>query len=162
MEMKKLLAEYTAYNLWANRKLGNYLKQQKLELLDQEITSSFPSIRLTLLHNWSVEVGWLNRLKNISTFDFPSDVFTGNTHDLINNLIDQSQIFVNHVNNLPEGDFLKRFEFTVSSGKLYNLTATQIIHHCMNHTTYHRGQVVTMARQLNMVDIPSTDLFFYY
>jgi uncharacterized damage-inducible protein DinB len=31
----------------------------------------------------------------------------------------------------------------------------------MNHGTYHRGQLVTMFRQLGLEEIPSTDLMTF-
>jgi uncharacterized damage-inducible protein DinB len=36
-----------------------------------------------------------------------------------------------------------------------------MIHHCMNHSTYHRGQIVTIARNLELTDPPSTDFMRY-
>lgn len=37
----------------------------------------------------------------------------------------------------------------------------QIILHAINHTSYHRGQIVTMLRMLG-VQAPNTDLTHYY
>jgi len=32
----------------------------------------------------------------------------------------------------------------------------------MNHSTYHRGQMITLARQLGLKEgVPSTDLLYY-
>ncbi|WP_366512826.1 DinB family protein [Kordia sp.] len=31
----------------------------------------------------------------------------------------------------------------------------------MNHSTYHRGQIVTMGHQLGFTKAPFTDLFFF-
>jgi len=37
-----------------------------------------------------------------------------------------------------------------------------MVHHCMNHSTYHRGQLITLARQLGMKEgVPSTDLLYF-
>jgi uncharacterized damage-inducible protein DinB len=36
-----------------------------------------------------------------------------------------------------------------------------IIHHVMNHSTYHRGQLVTMGRELGFMDPPKTDFMQY-
>jgi uncharacterized damage-inducible protein DinB len=35
-----------------------------------------------------------------------------------------------------------------------------MMQHVVNHSTYHRGQVVTMLKQLG-VQVPSTDLLLY-
>jgi uncharacterized damage-inducible protein DinB len=36
-----------------------------------------------------------------------------------------------------------------------------MIWHCINHQSFHRGQLVTFARQLGITDIPSTDYIVY-
>jgi uncharacterized damage-inducible protein DinB len=36
-----------------------------------------------------------------------------------------------------------------------------VLHHIFNHSTYHRGQLVTMLRQLGSKDIPATDFIAF-
>jgi uncharacterized damage-inducible protein DinB len=50
----------------------------------------------------------------------------------------------------------------LDSGMKYHQLRSEMIHHCMNHSTYHRGQIITMGKQLNLSKAPSTDLIFYY
>jgi len=38
----------------------------------------------------------------------------------------------------------------------------QSFQHLVNHGTYHRGQVITMLRQLGVNGPPSTDLIAFY
>jgi uncharacterized damage-inducible protein DinB len=45
---------------------------------------------------------------------------------------------------------------TMTAGTYPGIRA-DAIHHCMNHSTYHRGQIVTIARSLGIIDPPSTD-----
>jgi uncharacterized damage-inducible protein DinB len=33
--------------------------------------------------------------------------------------------------------------------------------HCFNHSTQHRGQVITMMRTVGLVDIPANDLVVF-
>ena len=33
----------------------------------------------------------------------------------------------------------------------------QMIMHCMNHSTYHRGQIITMLRELRIATIPAIE-----
>ena len=44
---------------------------------------------------------------------------------------------------------------------LAELESAQMLRHVVNHSTYHRGQVTTILRQLG-VPPPSTDLIAYY
>jgi len=36
-----------------------------------------------------------------------------------------------------------------------------MIMHCMNHSTYHRGQIITLLRELGATEIPGTDMIAY-
>src|SRR5690242_11895194 len=47
-----LMKNYANYNLWANTTLVRWLKSKPAAELEQEVASSFPSIKLTLLHIW--------------------------------------------------------------------------------------------------------------
>ena len=38
----------------------------------------------------------------------------------------------------------------------------QMLHHMVNHGTYHRGQITTMLRQMGTVPPPSMDLIVFY
>ncbi len=48
-----------------------------------------------------------------------------------------------------------------SSGGEYAHSFRQMFRHFINHSSYHRGQVVTLLRQLGATP-PSTDLIVYY
>jgi uncharacterized damage-inducible protein DinB len=37
----------------------------------------------------------------------------------------------------------------------------EMLQQCFNHGTYHRGQIVTLGRNLKITDAPATDYFFY-
>jgi len=58
-----LMKNYANYNLWANTTLVNWLKTKPAALLEQTVPSSFPSIKLTLLHIWQTERYWLSIIK---------------------------------------------------------------------------------------------------
>ena len=46
-------------------------------------------------------------------------------------------------------------------GEFYSYPLWQQLAHVVNHSTYHRGQVTTMLRQLGAAAV-STDLLLYY
>ena len=46
-------------------------------------------------------------------------------------------------------------------GNSHTNTHWEMIMHCMNHSTYHRGQIVTILREGGVTTIPSTDLIAY-
>jgi uncharacterized damage-inducible protein DinB len=60
------------------------------------------------------------------------------------------------------GESLRRVVRYVNlRGAAYSYPLWQMMHHVVNHSTYHRGQVVTMLRQLGATQ-PSTDFLIFY
>ncbi|MFL5753274.1 MAG: DinB family protein, partial [Bacteroidia bacterium] len=58
--------------------------------------------------------------------------------------------------------FLSSTEYKNTKGEPFNTSNSGIIMHCMNHSTFHRGQLVTMLRGLGYEGaVDSTDLISY-
>ena len=51
-------------------------------------------------------------------------------------------------------------EYTTSTGEVFHNTVADILFHIINHSTYHRGQLMTSLKQNHVVPI-STDYIFY-
>ena len=63
---------------------------------------------------------------------------------------------VANVRVLPTGTISKNL-----AGEEYKNTVSDIIQHAVNHGTYHRGQILTMLRQLGFTKLFSTDYIAY-
>lgn len=160
--MKSLMLDYAHYNLWVNTRLIEMFKNADDDLISQRVESSFPSIRATLMHLWDVETVWLSRLKGVSPTMFPSTNFTGNNEEVYNKLLSVSTKFVNFVENQPEEYFNQILSFTLlTASGTFNQKAVDMILHCMNHQSFHRGQIITMARQLGFTQFPRTDFIMF-
>ncbi len=158
--MKEKTIEYTRYNLWANERIISMFRPCKPALLEKEIISSFPSVRKTIFHIIGAEEIWRTRLQEVSA-PFPTDHAEWSIENIFDRLIGSSNDFSEFVKT-QTGDFFKRRIYfkTAYAGETSNL-AYDMIHHCVNHSTYHRGQLVTMARQIGMEKIPPLDQIFY-
>ncbi|MBK9337244.1 MAG: hypothetical protein IPM98_11980 [Lewinellaceae bacterium] len=55
MTLDTLLQDYSAYNLWANTAIVNWLRTKPAGLMTQPVPSSFPTLHDTLLHIWGAE-----------------------------------------------------------------------------------------------------------
>ena len=53
-------------------------------------------------------------------------------------------------------------EYKTLAGDSFSNPIWQMLVHVMNHATYHRGQVTTMLRQLDVQQLQSTDLIVYF
>lgn len=159
--MKQIYTEYARYNHWANERLAGVFSALPAEAFDREIVSSFPSARRTFLHIWDAELIWLKRLQGESLTDFPSKTFARTQVEVLAGLLRCSSDFLAFTEKQPEDFFEKEMRFTTITSGGYSQRAFEMIHHCLNHSTYHRGQLVTMGRQLGLEKIPPTDMIFY-
>ncbi len=160
--MKQMLVEYARYNLWANENLITLFRSVDDALISQHVESSFPSIRKTLLHIWDAEALWLERLNGHSPTDFPSKFFEGSNEDVFNGLLKSSAAFAQYVEEKPAPFFIDKCTFSLISLKTeMTQMVREMILHTMNHSTSHRGQLITMCRQLNITPIPRTDYIIY-
>ena len=146
----------TNYNLWANLRIADWLQANDSEKLDEPCKSSFPTIGLTINHIWDAQIFYLSILKQIPL----SKVWDKTTSKAIEGLVEQSKEFSNYFSQLEPGklDELRTIQTKFLSG---TFTQTQLTQHCMNHSTFHRGQIITMGHQLNLTKAPSTDLLYY-
>jgi uncharacterized damage-inducible protein DinB len=157
--IKDLLLSYARYNLWANKALLEGLKKVDAAWLEQEHKSSFKSIKKTAFHIWDAEHVWLNRFKGQSlpfmTKDLPAET-------PIESFITGAEKFVEYVESQDESFFTGVTIFKDLSGKEHTMDNAGMLMHCMNHSSFHRGQIVTMIRSLGYEgELPRTDMIVY-
>jgi len=156
--MKNIISRYAAYNLWANEQL----MQTVLKLSDEEnkkkIDSSFPGILPTILHLWNAESIWWQRIKLQEPVKAPADHFEGSVREAVMHLLSQSGEWVAWTQQASEASLDHVFEYRNSKKEVYKQPVYEALLHVFNHQSYHRGQIVTMLRQLGVKEIPGTDL----
>ncbi len=161
MTLDTLLKDYTAYNYWANNRMVEWFRTKPAELMTREVPSSFPSVYLTLLHTWGAELVWIERLNGDSPKQFITDYFAGTAEELFRGLLECSAQFRDMVAGQDLDYFTGQSTYVHINGKQYTQNRAQMILHCMQHSTFHRGQLITIARNLGMTDPPSTDYIAY-
>lgn len=159
--MQKLLQDYSSYNLWANQRIIEMVAPITDQQFEQEILSSFPSVKLTLLHIWDAQLIWLSRMQGTSPAFFPSEEFTGDRQAVIDGLAANSTDYLDFVKKLNPNKLTESCNYKTISGKIMMQTYAELIMHCMNHSTYHRGQILTMLRQLGYSSFKPTDYIYY-
>ena len=159
--MKEMLVEYAHYNLWANENLITLFRSVDDALISQNIVSSFPSIRATLLHILDAETVWIERLNGNSMNAFPSINFDGTNEEVFEKVLNKSKEFALYVEDLHAAVLRDKRTFTTFAGIEMKEQIRIMIQHCMNHSTFHRGQLVMMCRQLGISPIPKTDFIYY-
>jgi len=150
------------YNLWANRKTTELLASLDPSVIDQPIANSFATIKETLKHLHYAEVNWLKRIQLDEHTQIPWIEEDTTPEKLYKDMIRGSQDLIDFVHVLDEEGLAKPIDFVSGEGTRLTHTLEQIIYHVINHSTYHRGQVITMLKQLGIKEAVSTDLYFYY
>lgn len=153
--------ELYSYNDWANEKLFEFAASLNIVDFTRDLSNSFSSIRDTVVHILGAEELWLSRwmgeedrmLLDASTFP---DFATVN-----NRWRDHRLNITNFVSALTDNDLTQVISYKNLTGTPYSLELWKQMLHVINHASYHRGQVVTMGRQLNLQP-PSLDLIYYY
>lgn len=161
MDLPALLKDYAAFNRWANTQTVHWLNTKPVELMTREVPSSFPSLHQTLLHIWGAEKLWLERMRQAPPEPFLFETFNGTTLDVFDGILKTSEQFNAYVQGLSDGEFNEICYFRLLNGAEDKRPRHYMIHHCINHSTYHRGQIVTIARNLEMTEPPSTDFMRY-
>ena len=160
--MKPILFDYTQYNVWANALLIDLLKNLNDEQLDQDLGGSFGTVRKTLYHIWGAESIWMQRLQMAEQVILPQDHFTGGFAVACMEWQNTSKQFVVFVEKqFDDRGFEHELVYHTLKKEPMKSKVYEVIQHCMNHSTFHRGQLIHFARLLGITKIPSTDFITY-
>lgn len=159
--MKKLLLQYAAYNVWANQRIIDCIENLTDDQINREINSSYKSIYATLLHLWDAESIWWQRIKLQEQVDVPGSHFNGSVLELGNNLMKQSKQWKEWVDIATEAALEHEFIYRNSKKEQFKQPVNEVLLHLFNHQTYHRGQLITMFRQVGVETIPGTDFIAF-
>lgn len=151
-----LCKEKVAYNQWANRAVVEWLQQQASDLYEEKVVSSFPTINKLMHHIMEAEKYYFSILqkreeeyeKVMSTEKICTELLKID-ENLLGWLSVQDPEVMDETISLKRSPFIETYS-----------TAT-ILTHMVNHSTYHRGQLVALRHQLGMSDAPKTDYYRY-
>lgn len=169
-----------AYNRWANERLFSALEIMSDHQFTEAVPSSFPSIRETLFHILFAEWLWLKRWQGRSprsTLADPDvspatwDTLSPGGMPAMKELatLEALKAFADSIERerqeflagLSEDALHARLRFSDMSGTLYAEPLVQLMQHLVNHGTYHRGQVITMQRQIGVQTVALDMLYFF-
>ena len=159
---KKYFTELAEYHVWANSRICTWLEKISDEQWKQPVVSSFNSIYETTLHIAGAEKLWVERLRRYTNFEVLTQTFNGSKADLIKTWKGISLDFKRFIDDMPDDLLQEKLFFKNIKGIEHNLPYYQMLAHVINHSTYHRGQVVTMLRQVGFTELSSIDITTYF
>lgn len=159
MSLKKIMANYAAYNLWVNQQFVNWLSTKSDELLNKEMASSYPSIIKTLNHIWETEQYWYSVIAQTVQADKKESIDL-DKNVVFEGLLNTSAKLEALISSLSEEQLYKSIKIE-NPWFQCELPLSEYLLQVVNHGTYHRGQIVTMGRNIGITDASNTDYNFY-
>jgi uncharacterized damage-inducible protein DinB len=160
--LKQYFTDLAAYNSWADQKVMNWLSQITDEQWELVNTSSFSSIRQTAVHIASAEKIWIDFWTGAPDPVYLSANFTGTKDELLAIWTAASNGLETYIIWHPEEELMRPVSFIYPNGNIGQMPYYQTFAHIVNHSTYHRGQLVTLLRQAGYDQFSSVDLATYY
>lgn len=158
---KTYFTELAAFNRTSTEQVCSWLQQISDEQWLQPVVSSFNSIHDTVLHTVNAEDAWLHRLRKENTARLDQR-FAGTWQELLEVWKQTSRQLCDWIAGF-DGEQLKTpFTYRRFNGQEHTSLYYQVIAHVVNHATYHRGQLVTLLRQVGFTAVQSTDLIGFY
>ncbi|MEO8033546.1 MAG: DinB family protein [Acidobacteriota bacterium] len=148
------------YNEWANRRLLTAAQELPSEALLRDLGGSDRSLRDVLAHIISAEWVWLERWRGMSPTATPDWVAAGGLTVLMEKLTEVETGRANFLRDVSDSALSSEIDFRYLSGCPGNHVLSDLLTHVVNHSTYHRGQVAAMLRQLGATP-PSTDFVVF-
>ena len=161
MVTPELLRFMFQYNAWADRRLLDACGQLSNEQFTRNLGSSFSSVRDTVAHLYGAEWVWNERFHGHSPTALVSGAGFPDLASIRVKLEEMDQYFIDFVSKMTQQDADRVIRYKSFSGEEFSNPLWQSLHQLTNHATYHRGQVVTLLRQLGVKPV-STDLIMYY
>jgi uncharacterized damage-inducible protein DinB len=165
VNLVSFLHESAIYNKWANERLVEWLRDKPVDILEKEVASSFPSLKLTLLHIWDVQRWWLAHLQQVPPPPVFRFEYNGTLQEIFEGLVSQSQDIADYIVSLSDEDLQDMCKFPVPvrwpEWDDFYRTRFEMLQHLVHHSSYHRGQVITIARNAGVTDPPMTDYMYY-
>jgi uncharacterized damage-inducible protein DinB len=154
--------ELLLYMLWADRLMLKAVREVRPEDLARDTGTSFGSLLGTMAHMVVAMKIWLSRFSGSPLDRVPA---TGDYPDLpswIHGWEETASGIEAFLAGLTDEQLAAALTWTTTGGEAtYTRPLWQPVIHLVNHATYHRGQVVSLLRQMGY-EPPKTDLVYYF
>jgi uncharacterized damage-inducible protein DinB len=154
------LVDFYEYNRWANLRTIESASELSTEDYWRDVGGSFPSVRETLQHILAAEVVWLSRWEGHSLGEPPDYAGLIETNSLSRLWQSFWKRQFSFVNALADDELSRPIAIRTRNGIETVQPLGDMMHHVVNHSSYHRGQAASLVRMLGGTP-RSTDYFMY-
>lgn len=149
------------YNSWANHRALDASSKLSAEQFTRDLGSSFRSVRDTLAHIYGAEWMWLERWHGRIPTALPSSGDFPDIESLRARWAEHERNLNAYIGSLTPSELQRVIRYKNTKGTPFEGPIGPMLQHVINHSTYHRGQITTMLRQLG-ANAVSTDLIGFY
>lgn len=148
------------YNRWANATVLDAVSKLTPVQFSRDLQSSHSSVRDTLAHILAAEWIWLERWKGLSpnALLIPTEFPT--VESLATRWAKVEEDYAEFISGITDESLATVITYTNTKGEQWAYPLGRMIQHVMNHSTYHRGQVATLLRQLG-AEVNPVDLLVF-
>ena len=149
------------YHRWATARTLESVRPLTADELARNLDASFGGVYGTLTHIYQADKIWFDRLMerptgNLAAYEPPAELGAlEKDWDLLYGR------YISWAEGLSETDWRRVIAYRDTKGNAYQNPVWQMVVHVVNHGSYHRGQVVSLLRQLGHKPV-GTDLITYY
>ncbi len=149
-----------AYNRWANRKAVTAVGALSAKQLYQDLGSSHGSVFGTLVHILWAEWRWLGRWLAATEGPGPDPIACETLGTLRSRWAEVERAQAAFLGQLNPSGLADPVSYENPPGTTWTYPLSQTLQHLVNHSSYHRGQLTTLLRQLGAVPV-ATDLLVF-
>jgi uncharacterized damage-inducible protein DinB len=152
--------ELFEFHHWATDRVLDALAPATIEQLDKPWGGSFGSGRGLVRHVVGVERLWCDRWNGRSLNAIPDFPVTSSGRDFRAHWetvkVDEQRF----IESLTDARLAAPLAYVNLKGKAWSYPMHVVLQHCVNHGTYHRGQLTHLLRDLGMLAPPTDWLIF--
>jgi uncharacterized damage-inducible protein DinB len=149
-----------AYNRWANARIVSAVAALSAEQRHRDLASSHRSVYGTLAHILWGEWLWLGRWQGTAP-PGPSPLACDDLPALRVRWGEVEHEQLAFLAQLIDSELERRVTYENPPGVAWTYALRHMLQHVVNHSTYHRGQVVVLLRQLGASTV-ATDLLVFF
>jgi uncharacterized damage-inducible protein DinB len=153
--------ELYEFNAWAHRRIFDALAGLPPEPYQRDLKSSHGGLHGTLCHIVWAEQLWLTRWLGAPAPAVAQGKDLGSLAEVRARWDEVETRRRAFLDGLTDAKLTATITVQPSSGGAYVHTYLQTLQHAVDHSSYHRGQIITLLRQLG-IKPPSTGLILFY
>ena len=158
---KEEIADLFGYDKWATDRTLEAMSSVPSEVYLRDLHSSHGGIHGTLVHIYGASLAWLRRWKGVSRAALTPVTETRDLPTLKAAWGRYYEELQEYLAGVEDSTMARSLAYTDLRGNPHAEPLYQQMQHVANHASYHRGQLVTMMRQVDAKPV-STDLIAFY